>query len=66
MMRKWKKDLRAVADNPNFIEENIKAIKKELKHNYPQPSYLREKTRNINTWIDEIEKFNTPKLAKVI
>jgi mRNA-degrading endonuclease YafQ of YafQ-DinJ toxin-antitoxin module len=66
MMKKWKKDLKAVADNPNFIEENIKAIKKELKHNYPQPRYLREKVRNINTWIDEIEKFNTPKLAKVI
>jgi hypothetical protein len=66
-MLKWKMILKSKMDNPDFIEWNIEAIQKELKQNYPDPAYLRQKTRNINEWIDEIEKFAIPfKLGKVV
>lgn len=54
----WKQSLKVVADNPNYIEENIAAIQMELKKDNPDIGYLREKTRRINEWIDEIAKFH--------
>ena len=57
----WKKSLREVADNPNWIFENLDAIKKELNYDNPNISYLREKHRHIGEWIDEIEKFHWKK-----
>jgi len=57
----WKKSLRAVADNPDWIFENMNAIEKELKYDNPNISYLREKHAHIGEWIDEIEKFHSRK-----
>jgi len=55
----WKQSLQAVHDNPHYIEENIAAIQQELLKDNPDVGYLREKTRKINEWIDEIAKFHT-------
>jgi len=53
----WKKKLKEVADNPNYIEQNIKAIQKELKKQHPDTAYMRQKVRNIELWLGEIDKF---------
>jgi hypothetical protein len=52
----WKTSLRDVADNPDWIFDNMDAMKKELNHDNPDMSYLREKYRHIGEWLDEIEK----------
>jgi hypothetical protein len=54
----WKRSLRSVADNPDYIFEEMKGMSKELHHNNPSIEYLREKHRHIGQWIDEIEKFH--------
>jgi hypothetical protein len=51
----WKRQLKNIHDNPNYIEENIKAIQHELKNNQPSTAYLRQKVNNIELWISEIE-----------
>lgn len=55
MMLTWKAELKAVGDNPNYIEEQIKAIQLELKLNRPNTSYLASKVNNINVWLVEID-----------
>lgn len=57
-MLAWKKSLKAVADNPDYIEWNIEAIQKELELQNPDTAYLRQKAKNILLWIDEINKFH--------
>jgi len=55
----WKKSLREVADNPDWIFVNLSALRKELIENdNPSIAYLREKHKLIGDWIDEIEKFH--------
>lgn len=54
-MLQWKKNLKAVGDNPNYIEDKIASIQKELKKDRPWTPYLREKAEKILEWIDEIE-----------
>jgi len=56
--RAWKKSLRKVHDNPDYIELQVKAIMKELRKNNPDTNYLREKTKHIDDWLDEIDKFH--------
>jgi hypothetical protein len=51
----WKRNLKAVMDNPNYIEEKIGAIQKELQKNDPNTDYLREKVKLIEKWLDEID-----------
>ena len=55
--KNWKAALRAVGDNPDYIFQQIEALKKELKKDYPYVPYLYEKVRNINKWVGEIDKF---------
>jgi len=55
---KWKIALKKHGDNPNYIIEQIEALRQELRKDYPYVIYLREKVKNINLWVDEIEKFN--------
>jgi len=62
----WKKDLKAVMDNPDYIEEKIGAIQKELKKENPNTDYLREKVRSINHWLDEIDLAKKRSLDKVM
>lgn len=62
----WKQSLRAVADNPDWIFENLHAIEKELQYDNPSIAYLREKHRHIGEWIDEIEKFHWGKRGYVV
>jgi len=57
----WKKSLKEVADNPDYIFEEMDALKKELKYDNPDPSYMKEKVRHIDQWVDEIAKFHTSK-----
>lgn len=57
----WKQSLKEVADNPDYIFQEMDAIKDELKMDNPDPSYMKEKVRHINDWIDEIAKFHTAK-----
>jgi len=54
----WKQSLKAVHDNPHYIEWNINAMEKELQKDNPDVGYLRQKVQNISEWIDEIEKFH--------
>lgn len=54
-MLEWKKQLSAIADNPDYIEQNIKAIQIELQHQHPDTKYLASKVRNIKTWLGEID-----------
>lgn len=51
----WKKNLKRVGDNANYIELNIYAITKELKKNNPDTKYLRSKVNSINEWLGEID-----------
>ena len=61
----WKKSLREVADNPDWIFTNLDAIEKELQtKNHPDLNYLRSKVSNVNDWFDEIEKFHFKKTKK--
>jgi hypothetical protein len=55
---KWKKNLKAVGDNANWIEQNMVAIAKELKKSQPDTGYLRSKVKNIGEWLDEIDLAN--------
>ncbi|RLG27216.1 hypothetical protein DRN76_00005 [Methanosarcinales archaeon] len=54
-MLEWKKNLIAVADNPDYIEEQWVAIKKELGRERPETSYLRQKMKLMLEWTDEID-----------
>jgi len=54
-MLTWKQELQAVMDNPDYIEENIKAVQEELKHERPNTEYLRSKIRNMELWTHEID-----------
>lgn len=56
--KSWRKSLSEVADNPDWIKMNIEAIETELQYNNPDTAYLRQKLKNISTWIDEIDKFH--------
>jgi hypothetical protein len=63
----WRKSLREVADNPDFIFIEMEGLKKELEtKDDPDISYLKEKHRHIGQWIDEIEKFHFKKLRKEV
>jgi hypothetical protein len=42
-------------DNPNYIEEQMVAINKELKEENPDTSYLREKIEKMERWTHEID-----------
>jgi hypothetical protein len=57
----WKQSLREVADNPEYIYQEMEALKKELEMNNPDPSYMKEKVRHIDQWVEEIAKFHTTK-----
>lgn len=58
-LKVWQNKLKKVGDNPNYIFDQLDAMKTELKsRDRPDPGYLREKSKKISTWIDEIEKFN--------
>lgn len=61
----WKQSLRDVADNPNWIYQQMESIKLELEKDNPDPSYLREKHKHLGEWIDEIDKFHTKKVGRV-
>jgi hypothetical protein len=65
-MLQWKKDLKAVLDNPDYIEEKIEAIQKELTHENPNTNYLREKVASINKWLGEIDLARKRKLEGVM
>lgn len=54
-MLAWKQNLKAVADNPDYIELQISAIEEELKSNRPDTKYLRSRVRNIEEWLGEID-----------
>jgi len=56
--RKWKTNLKAVGDNACYIEQNMVAIAKELKKNYPDTQYLSSKVKNIQGWLHEIDLAN--------
>jgi hypothetical protein len=51
----WKRELSAVMDNPDWIEEKMDAIKMELKKEHPDTRYLREKIKSMETWTHEID-----------
>ena len=53
--RQWKKNLKAVGDNAQYIEQNMVAIANELKKNDPDTKYLHSKVRNIGDWLHEID-----------
>lgn len=53
----WKTGLRSRADNPDYIFDEMNALKKELGQDHPHADYMREKVRHISKWVDEIEKF---------
>lgn len=57
-MRKWKRNLKVIGSNPDYIELNIKAIQKELKKEQPDTSYLSSKISNIKLWLSEIDLAN--------
>ena len=57
----WKKSLRDVADNPDWIFEQMDAIKKELEKDNPSIDYLKAKHKEVGVWIGEIEKFHKVK-----
>ena len=54
----WKQNLIAVMDNPDYIEENIYAITKELKKDIVDTKYLHSKVKNIDDWLQEIDLAN--------
>lgn len=54
-MLQWKANLKAVGDNPDYIEDKIASIQKELKKDRPFTPYLREKAEKILEWVDEID-----------
>jgi hypothetical protein len=53
-------------DNPDYIEEKIEAIQKELTHENPNTNYLREKVTSINKWLGEIDLARKRKLEGVM
>jgi len=57
----WKQSLRDVADNPDYIFQEMDALRKELQKDNPDPAYMMEKARHIQQWIEEISKFHTSK-----
>ena len=54
----WKASLKAVGDNPDYIEEKISAIQKALNKNDPDTGYIREKVDSIRKWLYEIDQFH--------
>lgn len=51
----WKRELSDVMDNPDYIEEKVKAMLSELKREHPNTAYLREKLMQMNEWTHEID-----------
>ena len=60
----WKQSLRKVADNPDWIYNYLDAIRKELNKDDPSISYMKEKVRKLDEWIDEIDKFHWKRKGK--
>jgi hypothetical protein len=54
----WKASLKKVGDNPDYIEQNMSAIMKELHKNDPDTSYIKSKVGLISEWLGEIDKFH--------
>lgn len=54
-MLAWKRELKDVMDNPDYIEEKMKAMKAMLKRQHPDTAYLREKIAQMNEWTHEID-----------
>jgi len=66
-MLAWKKELKAVMDNPDYIEWQMRDIKENLKRQHPDTHLLRESIRHMNEWTHEIDlAHNRAKLQGVV
>lgn len=54
----WKQNLKDVMDNPDYIEEQMGHINKELSRDSPDTISMRKSTRRMNEWFDEIDLAN--------